>query len=61
MPREGHDEESFTVNGVEFHYSDYVIDGAFNNPASHGGPIRAGLPVRICHKDGRILKLEVAR
>jgi hypothetical protein len=46
-PFEGHQDESFTVNGVRFSYSDYVITGGFRQTASHGGPIRAGLPVRI--------------
>jgi hypothetical protein len=61
MSWEGHDEESFDVNGVKFWYSDYIITGAFNNAASHGGPIREGLPVRICHKGPEILRLDVAR
>jgi hypothetical protein len=60
MPYNGHDEESFTVTGVEFHYSDFILDGSFNNTASHGGPIRANLPVRICQAQGRIMKLEIA-
>lgn len=61
MPAEGHDMEHFDVRGVEFSYSDYVVTAGFNNTASHGGPIRQGLPVRICHRDGEILRLEVAR
>ncbi len=61
MPAEGHDMEHFDVQGVEFSYSDYVVSAGFNNTASHGGPIREGLPVRICHRDGDILRLEIAR
>ena len=61
MPYAGHDEETFDVNGVKFWYSDYIITAGFNNTASHGGPIRQGLPVRICQSDGEILRLEVAR
>jgi hypothetical protein len=61
MPAEGHDMEHFDIRGVEFNYSDYVVTAGFNNTASHGGPIRAGLPVRICHRDGEILRLEVAQ
>ena len=61
MPKEGHDDETFTVSGIGFHYSDYIIDGSFNNAASLGGPIRAHMPVRICERDGRIMKLEVSR
>jgi hypothetical protein len=61
MPPEGHAEESFKVDGEVFHYSDYLINGGFNNTASHGGPIREGLHVRIWHVDGRIARLEIAR
>jgi hypothetical protein len=59
-PWEGHSMESFTVAGVRFEYSDYVVSAGFNNTASHGGPIRQGLPVRICYRDGQILRLDVA-
>jgi hypothetical protein len=61
MPKSGHDTERFEVNGVHFSYSDYVMSPGFNNTASHGGPIRDGLQVRICHNSGDILRLEVAR
>ena len=61
MPKGGHALESFTVGGVPFCYSDYDLSrGGFNNAASHGGPIRAGLVVRIAHHDGRILRIEVS-
>ena len=46
-PYEGHEDESFAVNGVRFAYSDYVITGGFRQSSSHGGPIRQGLRVRI--------------
>jgi len=49
MPYAGHSMESFQVSGVLFEFSDYVITGGFNQTASHGGPIRPGLPVRICY------------
>lgn len=61
MPEDGHPPENFSLNGVRFEYSDFNITGGFNNTASHGGPIRQGLPVRICYLDGEILRLEVAR
>src|SRR5215813_4085967 len=35
MPYTGHAMERFTVNGVEFSYSDYVVTCGFNNTASH--------------------------
>lgn len=60
-PAEGHALESFDVNGVEFAYSDYILEGGFNRTASHGGPIREGLPVRIAYTRGLILRLEVGR
>jgi hypothetical protein len=47
MPYSGHAMESFSVNGVPFNYSDNVVKAGFNNTASHGGPIRQGLYVRI--------------
>jgi hypothetical protein len=60
MPEEGHEMETFKVADVTFGYSDYVITSGFNNAASHGGPIREGLPVRICYLGDDIVKLEIA-
>lgn len=59
MPFQGHQDECFSVHGERFCYSDYGIQPGFNWSASHGGPIRQGLPVRIAHYDGQILRLEV--
>lgn len=59
MPFSGHAMESFAVNGVEFYYSDYAVTAGFNNTASHGGPIREGLPVKIWYLAGEILRLDV--
>ncbi|MEZ8149604.1 hypothetical protein AB6E95_02305 [Vibrio splendidus] len=61
MPYGGHQQESFTVEGVKFSYSDFSISPDFNNTKSHGGPIRKGLRVRVSHIDNVILKLEVMR
>lgn len=61
MPYQGHKSETFTVDGVKFSYSDFQVTSGFNNTASHGGPIREGLPVRISYKGNTILKLEVAQ
>jgi hypothetical protein len=61
MPYTGHSMESFVVHGVRFAYSDYVITAGFNNTASHGGPIREGLPVRIWYRGNEILRLDVAK
>lgn len=59
MPHSGHKEESFTVNGVKFEYSDYTITAGFNNSKSHGGPIDQGKYVRIKYHKGIILQLWV--
>ena len=61
MPFAGHAMEHFEVAEHRFEYSDFVVSGGFNNAASHGGPIRAGLLVRIGHVDGTIVHLQVAR
>jgi hypothetical protein len=61
MPYTGHATESFSVEGVSFRYSDYIVTDGFNNTASHGGPINSGSYVRICFdaSDGAILRLEI--
>jgi hypothetical protein len=61
VPSYGKGDESFDVEGVHFAYSGYIITAGYNTYASHGGAIRAGLPVRIAYKEGEILRLEVAR
>jgi hypothetical protein len=61
MPYGGHVNESFSVSGVDFHYSDFNATDAFNNATSHGGPINANSYVRICYdpQDNAILRLEI--
>ena len=61
-PAEGHQDETFTVKGVPFAYSDYVITGGFNQTQAHGGPIHEGLLVRIHYipRGNVIVKLEIA-
>jgi hypothetical protein len=59
MPYEGHCDECFSVQSKRFCYSDYEIQAGFNRSASHGGPIRQGLPVRVGYYDGQILRLEI--
>lgn len=49
MPAGGHGEESFTVSGVRFSFSDDAVTGGFNNTVSHGGPVTPGSFVRICY------------
>jgi hypothetical protein len=62
MPYTGHAMERFCVSDTEacFSYSDYEVTPGFNRTTAHGGPIQAGLPVRVTYKDNTILKLEVA-
>jgi len=59
MPYEGHQNETFVVSGIRFEYSDYNSSAAFNQSASHGGPIKEGLKVRIHHVGNDIVRLEV--
>ncbi len=61
MPYTGHVMESFTVGGVQFAYSDYVVTAGFNNTRSHGGPIQPGRYVRVSYVRGDIVRLEVRR
>jgi len=68
MPPEGHDEESFDINGIHFAYSDYSLNGAgYNNAASLGGVIVPGKYYRLTYytlhdhdiDSNRILKIEI--
>ena len=49
MPFGGHQQEKFTLNGIEFDYSDFSLYYyGFHNSASHGGPIKEnGQEVKI--------------
>ena len=53
--------ESFTVNGTKFEYSDFIESPGFHQTKEQGGPISAGLNVRIHHKNGVIARLELAQ
>lgn len=53
MPYAGHADETFTVQGVPFAYSDFGITPAFNNTSSHGGPLHGGLLVKIYYTNSR--------
>jgi hypothetical protein len=61
MPYEGHDQECFSVHSQRFCYSDYHVTPGFHNTASHGGPIRAGIPVRVAYSGPVILRLDIAK
>jgi hypothetical protein len=59
MPYEGHSVEQFTVSGIQFSDSDYILVPCFNNARSHGGPIQQGVWVRLSYQNNCILKIEV--
>jgi hypothetical protein len=61
MPYGGHAVESFSVSGISFGYSDFIVTDGFNNTSSHGGPIRGDSYVRICYDPAGnvILRLEI--
>jgi hypothetical protein len=61
MPFEGHQSECFRVAKEKFCYSDYIQSPAFNQSTSHGGPIRAGLPVRIAYYEDENLQNQILR
>ena len=70
MPAEGHDEESFTIKGIRFAYSDYVLNGAgYHNAASLGGVIVPNKYYRLTYytlhdhdiDSNRILKIEIGQ
>ena len=65
MPKEGHENESFSVKNIFFEYSDFELIYGFNNTASHGGPLKEnGQEVRLSYitnkaGENRILKIEL--
>jgi hypothetical protein len=66
MPEGGHDSERFTVNGVQFQFSDFDISGfGYNNAKSHGGAIDQNKYVKIGYikieNSNQILKLEIRK
>lgn len=57
----GRKTESFSVNGIPFHYSNYIVSAGFNDTITHGGPMKQGLYVRIWYSGNDILKLQILR
>jgi hypothetical protein len=55
---ENRKEESFTISGHTFRYSDTNVTICFNQPTAHGGPIRAGLSLRVKFIDDCILQIQ---
>ena len=64
MPAGGHGSEHFVVDGRRFQYSDATASPGFDQTSIDGGPIRAGLHVRIRYVElgsgPTITKLELA-
>jgi hypothetical protein len=59
-PWQGHaPAEQFSVNGVTFEYSYFDDTQGFHTTTARGGPLRAGVHVRIHHIGNTILKLEM--
>jgi hypothetical protein len=61
QPWAGHATESFNVAGNHFSYSDFTSTSGFHQSHSHGGPIAAGVHVRIGHFGNTILHIELCR
>jgi hypothetical protein len=58
----GKGSENFTVNGVTFSYGDRNLgQGGFRYSFGSGGQLHEGVQVRVSHREGRILKLEILR
>ncbi len=58
-PSNGKGDESFIVNRKKFAYSDFLLNGGFNNTSPYGGPIHEGLKVRVGYTGDDIIRLEV--
>ena len=66
MPYNGHQNEKFTLNDIDFSYSDFDQSYyGFNNTKSHGGPIDKNKKVRLSYFTSNskniILKIEVMK
>lgn len=58
-PSIGPAEESFSVRGIWFSYNALDDTPCFHNAPLHGGPLRAGLGVRILYNEGCIQRVDV--
>jgi hypothetical protein len=50
--------ERFSVGGISFSYSKYIVVPGFRTTRASGGPLRQGLLVRIRYMDTAIVRLE---
>lgn len=53
--------EQFRVGTHRYHYTPGSLDAGFTQTAGAGGPLRAGLRVRITDVGGHIARLEIAQ
>jgi len=60
-PALGPARESFSVHGIPFSYNVLDDTPCFHNAPLRGGPIRAGMNVRIHYNDGCIQRVDVQR
>lgn len=65
-PNDNHHFESFSVDGIEFKYSDYIAIEGFHKTSKNNGPIKGnGQKVRIGYtikdNENRIIKLEILK
>jgi hypothetical protein len=60
VPARARHNESFRVGGQFFSYSDARVTAGFHQTSKSGGPMQAGLRVRISHRSGEIARLEIA-
>jgi hypothetical protein len=51
--------ERFTVGGVPFSYSRYIMSPGFRKTRASGGPLHNGLSVRIKYIGNAIVRLEI--
>jgi hypothetical protein len=60
MPQGGHALESFSINGRQFTYSDFIASPGFHQTRLKGGPIQQGVRARIFYIGNDIARVEVA-
>ena len=49
------------IDGKEFEVNYYLSTLAYHRTIAHGGVLTEGAQVRVCHLDGDILRIEIAR